>query len=116
MENTAARNVTTITARATIANDDLSLLPGQYVNIHLTIGEQPDALMVPQVALGSSQLGKYVYVVGEGSKVDMRLVELGTADGSLISVTKGIKEGDQIISGNLQKIGPGMPVQVLPGK
>jgi multidrug efflux system membrane fusion protein len=106
----------TITARATIANDDLSLLPGQYVNIHLTIGQQPDALMVPQVALGASQLGKYVYVVGEGSKVDMRLVELGNAEGPLVSVTKGIKEGDQIISGNLQKIGPGMPVQPLPAK
>ncbi|GLS23340.1 hemolysin D [Labrys miyagiensis] len=116
IDNAVDHATGTITARATIANDDLSLLPGQYVNIHLTIGEQPDALMVPQVALGSSQLGKYVYIVGEGSKVDMRLVELGTADGALISVTKGIKEGDQIISGNLQKIGPGMPVQVLPGK
>jgi membrane fusion protein, multidrug efflux system len=106
----------TITARATIANDDLSLLPGQYLTIRLTVGQQPDALMVPQVALGSGQLGKYLYVVGEGNKVDMRLVELGTADGALVSVTKGIGERDQIISGNLQKIGPGMPVQPMAGK
>ena len=104
------------TARATIANDDLSLLPGQYLTIRLTVGQQPDALMVPQVALGSGQLGKYLYVVGEGNKVDMRLVELGTADGALVSVTKGIGEREQIISGNLQKIGPSMPVQPMAGK
>ena len=75
---------------------------------------RPDALMVPQVALGSSQLGKYVYVVGKGNKADMRLVSLGPTDGALISVEKGISEGDQVISGNLQKIGPGSLVKPLP--
>ncbi|WP_054310138.1 efflux RND transporter periplasmic adaptor subunit [Mesorhizobium sp. 1M-11] len=100
----------TIIARATIANDDRSLLPGQYVNIRLLIGETPDTLLVPQVALGSNQLGKFVYVVDEGNKVAMRLVELGQTDGELIAITKGVKESDKIISGNLQKIGPGMPV------
>ena len=99
---------------ATIANADRSLLPGQYVRIRLAVSEQPDALMVPQVALGSSQLGKYVYVVGKGNKADMRLVSLGPTDGALISVEKGISEGDQVISGNLQKIGPGSLVKPLP--
>ena len=100
----------TIIARATIANDDRSLLPGQYVNIRLLVGETPNTLLVPQVALGSSQLGKYVYVIDEGNKVGMRLVELGQTDGELVAITKGISETDKIISGNLQKIGPGMPV------
>lgn len=100
----------TIIARATITNDDRSLLPGQYVNIRLHIGETPNTLLVPQVALGSNQLGKFVYVVDEGNKVAMRLVELGQTDGELVAITKGVNEGDKIISGNLQKIGPGMPV------
>jgi len=109
LDNQVDHTTGTIIARATIANEDLSLLPGQYVNIRLLVGERPDSLMVPQVALGSNQLGKFVYVVDQG-KVGMRLVDLGPTEGSLISVTKGIAEGDQIISGNLQKIGPGMPV------
>ena len=116
LDNNVDHATGTITARATIANDDLALLPGQYVRVRIAVSEQPDALLVPQTALGSSQLGKYVYVVGEGSKVDMRLVELGATQGDLISVTKGIGEHDQIISGNLQKIFPGMPVQPLPAK
>jgi multidrug efflux system membrane fusion protein len=69
--------------------------------------------MVPQIALGSSQLGKYVYVVKD-NKADQRIVSLGATEGDLVMVSGGITAGDQVISGNLQKIGPGAPVQPLP--
>ena len=116
VDNMVDRATGTITARATIANADFHLLPGQYVRIQLHVREQPDALMAPQIALGSSQLGKYVYVVGEGNKVDKRLVSLGQTDGDLVAIVGGVAEGDQVIVGNLQKIGPGMPIQPMPGK
>jgi len=116
VDNAVDRATGTITARATIANGDFSLLPGQYVRIRLHVGEQPNALMVPQTALGSSQLGKYVYVVGEGNKAQQRLVALGQTDGDHVTVLNGVAEGDQVIAGNLQKIGPGAPVQPLPQK
>jgi membrane fusion protein, multidrug efflux system len=114
LDNSVDRSTGTIIARATIANTDLTLLPGQYVRIRLAVSEQPDVLMVPQTALGSSQLGKYVYVVGKDNKADQRLVSLGPSDGKLIAIDKGLSAGDRVISGNLQKIGPGSPVQPLP--
>jgi multidrug efflux system membrane fusion protein len=103
----------TLTARATISNPDHGLLPGQYVRIHVHAGDNPNALMVPQTAIGSSQLGKYVYVVGEKKVAEQKLVTLGPTDGDLVSVV-GIDEKDLVITGNLQKIGPGSPVQPLP--
>lgn len=102
----------TILTRAIIRNSDFMLLPGQYVRIRLRVGEQPDALMVPQTAIGSSQLGKYVYVIGQDNKVEQHLVALGPADGDLIEVA-GVAESDQIVVGNLQKIGPGAVVQPI---
>jgi multidrug efflux system membrane fusion protein len=111
IDNAVDRSTGTIVARATIGNADLSLLPGQYVRIRLAIRTEPDALMVPQTALGSNQLGKYVYVVGEGNKVDQRLVSLGPSDGDLVAVLKGVSEGERVINGNLQKIGPGALVK-----
>jgi len=102
----------TILTRAIIRNSDFMLLPGQYVRIRLRVGEQPDALMVPQTAIGSSQLGKYVYVIGQDNKVEQHLVALGPADGDLIAVA-GVAESDQIVVGNLQKIGPGAVVQPI---
>ncbi|TKB31718.1 MAG: efflux RND transporter periplasmic adaptor subunit, partial [Mesorhizobium sp.] len=114
IDNTIDHSTGTITARATIGNAKFALLPGQYVRVRLHVKEQPNTLMVPQVALGSSQLGKYLYVLGKDNTVDQKLVSLGPTDGDLISVTSGISESDQVITGNLQKIGPGMPVSPLP--
>jgi multidrug efflux system membrane fusion protein len=113
LNNSIDRATGTIIGRATIGNSDFGLLPGQYVRVRLHIRDETDALMVPQTALGSSQLGKYVYVAANG-KAEQRLVTLGAADGDLVAVEKGLKEGDLVITGNLQKIGPGMPVQPLP--
>jgi multidrug efflux system membrane fusion protein len=114
IDNAVDRSTGTIVARATIRNADRSLLPGQYVRVRLHIGTEPDALMVPETALGSSQLGKYVYVVGEGNKADQRLVSTGLSHEGLIAIRKGVSEGDRVINGNLQKIGPGALVRPLP--
>jgi multidrug efflux system membrane fusion protein len=116
LDNAVDAATGTILARATIANGREALLPGQYVRIRLLLGEEPDALMVPQAALGSSQLGKFVFVVGEGSKVEQRPVSPGRSHGDLVAILNGVGEGEQVITGNLQKIGPGMPVQPLPPK
>jgi multidrug efflux system membrane fusion protein len=113
LDNTVERSTGTIVARATIENEDLTLLPGQYVRVRLLIKQQPDALMVPQTALGSGQFGKFVYIVGKGNVVEQRLVSLGPAEGDLIALASGVSEGDQIIAGNLQKIFPGAPVQPM---
>ncbi|MET0407358.1 MAG: efflux RND transporter periplasmic adaptor subunit [Hyphomicrobium sp.] len=114
IDNTVDRMTGTLTARATIANADRALLPGQYVRIQIHAGENPDALLVPQTAVGSSQLGKYVYVVGPKNIAEQKLVTLGPTDGDLVSVS-GVNEKDLVITGNLQKIGPGSPVQPLTG-
>jgi multidrug efflux system membrane fusion protein len=116
LDNVVDKATGTIAARVTLANPDFALLPGQYVRVRLHIRDQPDALLAPQAALGSSQMGKYLYVVGAGDKAEMRLVTLGPQDGALVSIEKGVAEGDLIIVGNLQKIGPGSPVKPLPAK
>ena len=110
LDNAISQSTGTIIARATLANADLALMPGQYVRIRLHVGEQADALLVPQVALGSSQLGKFVYVVSDGNKVEQKLISIGHADGEMVTVAGGVKESDMVITGNLQKIFPGMEV------
>ena len=114
LDNTVDKATGTIAARVTIANPDFALLPGQYVRVRLHIRDEPDAFMAPQTALGSNQMGKFAYVVGAGDKAELRLLTLGPMDGDLVSVTKGLSEGERVIVGNLQKIGPGSPVKPLP--
>jgi multidrug efflux system membrane fusion protein len=115
IDNGVDRTTGTITARATVPNPKFTLLPGQYVRVRLHVRDEADALLVPQTALGSSQLGKYVYVVSADSKAEQKIVSLGPTDGESVSVT-GLAENDRVITGNLQKIGPGSPVSPLPQK
>jgi multidrug efflux system membrane fusion protein len=115
IDNGVDRATGTITARATVPNPKFTLLPGQYVRVRLHVRDEPDALLVPQIALGSSQLGKYVYVVGADGKAEQKIVSLGPPDGESVSVT-GLAETDQVITGNLQKIGPGSPVAPIAHK
>ena len=112
IDNGVDRATGTITARATVPNPKFTLLPGQYVRVRLHVRDEPDALLVPQIALGSSQLGKYVYVVGPDSKAEQKIVTLGPTEGDSVSVT-GLAENDRVITGNLQKIGPGSPVSPI---
>ncbi|TIW92409.1 MAG: efflux RND transporter periplasmic adaptor subunit, partial [Mesorhizobium sp.] len=93
IDNSVDRSTGTITARATIGNGKFTLLPGQYVRVRLHVRQQADALMVPQTALGSSQLGKYLYVVGKGNTVDQRLVSLGPTSGDQVAILSGVAEG-----------------------
>jgi len=113
VDNSVDRSTGTITARATVPNPRFTLLPGQYVHIRVRLRSEPDALMVPRTAVGASQLGNYVYVVGADGTAEQKLVTLGAADGDLVNA-KGVTETDRVITGNLQKIRPGSPVAPLP--
>jgi multidrug efflux system membrane fusion protein len=114
LDNTVDRTTGTITARATVENTHRELLPGQYIKVRLHLTDKPDALLVPQIALGSSQMGRFVYVIGEKGTVEQRFIETGALMGDKVVINKGLNPGDKVITGNLQKIGPGMPVQALP--
>jgi multidrug efflux system membrane fusion protein len=116
LDNVVDRSTGTITARATLSNPDHTLLPGEFVHVRVHIADRPDVLLVPQVALGSSQLGRFVYVVGKDGKAEQRVVSPGASYGSLIVIDKGVNEGDRIIVGNLQKIVTGVLVQPEPAR
>jgi RND family efflux transporter MFP subunit len=112
LDNSVDRNTGTIVARATIDNPDHSLLPGEFVHVRLHVADRPGTLLVPQVALGSSQFGKYLYVADNGKAVQ-RPVSIGTTYGDRVVITKGITVRDAVIVGNLQKIAPGAPVRPI---
>jgi membrane fusion protein, multidrug efflux system len=114
LDNSIDRSTGTITARLTVDNPQRTVLPGQYVRVRLHVGDLPGALLVVQAAVGSSQIGKFVYVVGPDNKAEQRYVSLGPTDGDLVVVTKGVNEDDRVIVGNLQRLAPGTLVQADP--
>jgi membrane fusion protein (multidrug efflux system) len=89
----------------------LALIPGQYVPVRLTVGEDPNTL-VPGPALVQSQVGTQVYVVNKDNKVESRTVEVGQAYKQQWIIKKGLKKGARVIYDGLQKIRPGVLVNI----
>ncbi len=111
IDNQVSLTTGTILVRATIANPDHTLLPGQFVTARLHLGDRVNALSVPQSAVGSTQIGRTLFIADADNKVEQRSVELGDSVGTMVVVLKGLKPGDRVITGQLQKLASGVSVQ-----
>jgi RND family efflux transporter MFP subunit len=100
----------TLAARAIFDNPNAVLLPGYFVRVRVPLGKQEDALLVPDVALGADQSGRYVLVVNKDNVVEQRKVEIGPADGTLRVIENGLAADDRIIVTGMLRAVPGQKV------
>ena len=100
----------TLAVRAILQNGQRALLPGYFVRVQVPMGEQADALLVPNTALGADQSGRYLLVVGKDNIVEQRKVETGQLDGTLRVIEKGLSPTDQVIVSGLLRAIPGQKV------
>lgn len=101
----------TIMVEAAFANPDQIVRPGQYGRIRATIDQKKGAILVPQRAVIEQQGVFSVMVLGEGDKVEQRLVTPAGRKDALWVIASGLKAGDRVVVEGLQKIRPGMQVQ-----
>ncbi|WP_294911050.1 efflux RND transporter periplasmic adaptor subunit [Tatumella sp. UBA2305] len=100
-----------ITLRAIVPNPDNTLLPGMFVRARLDEGTNPNALLVPQQAITRTPTGQATaMVVGADNKVEVRTVTAEQAIGDKWLVTKGLSDGDKVITVGLQRAKPGAQV------
>src|SRR5206468_321532 len=66
IENAVDTTTGTFAVRALFDNADESLWPGMFVNITLKVGEENDALTVPEVAIQHGPAGDYVFIIDQG--------------------------------------------------
>jgi len=104
----------TAALRAEVPNPDWVLLPGQFVRVRVEVGVRPNVTMIPQRAVVIAADMASVMVVGAEGTVEPRPIELGEMRGSEWVVLDGLEAGDRVIVEGLQKIQPGMPVEIVP--
>ncbi len=101
-----------VTLRARLPNPDHRLLPGTFVTVQASLGEQRDAFRVPQVAVQRDGQGAYVLVIGQDGKVSRKGVTANLMQGSDWIVSDGVAPGDQVIVSGLQRVQPGQAAKV----
>lgn len=99
--------------RAVIPNPQHELLPGMFVNVHLTMGRLTRAFLVPQRGVQRDGTGPYVLVAGEDDVVAVKRINAEVMNGTNWIVTGGLEPGDRIIVSGLHKASPGTRVAAV---
>ncbi len=103
----------TVDATALFANSDETLVPGLLVTLLLESKLPALGLLIPEQAIQRNQLGPYVILVSpEDRSINERQVVLGARRGNAWQVETGVESGDLVVVEGLQKIRPGVPVQI----
>jgi multidrug efflux system membrane fusion protein len=111
-DNAIDSSTGTIKLKATFPNPHNTLWPGQFINARLQLGTQQNALTVPSVAVQHGPVGLYVYVVGPDQSVARQPVEVGSDDGALSVIAKGLTEGQQVVTEGQSRLQVGTKVAV----
>lgn len=103
----------TIRGRAVFENVASLFTPGMFARIRVPGSPEYEALLVPDSAIGTEQIRKFVYVVDAENTVRQKYLELGTLQGSLRVVRSGLDANDRVIVNGLMRARPGVKVTPL---
>ena len=102
-------------AKATVPNQEGTLLPGDSVNLTVVVEELSKALVVPEPAVVETQGGnEQIYVVSNDGEVEIRPVQAGPTRNGLRLIRTGVKAGDVVIVEGFQLVRPGDRVETEP--
>ena len=106
----------TVSIRATFANPQRLLLPGQYVTVQIRRDQPEQRPVVPVASIQQDQQGSYVLVLDDQNRVQRRPVQTGAQIDQSLVVEKGLTAGETVVVGGVQKVRPGMVVQPTPAE
>ncbi len=110
VDNVIDRSSGTIRGRAVFDNADGIFTPGMFGRIRVPGSPPYTALLVPDAAIGTEQVRKFVFVVDDGNVVRQKYVTLGQIDGGLRVVKDGLASTDRVIVNGLMRARPGQKV------
>jgi membrane fusion protein (multidrug efflux system) len=96
-------------AEAVVPNGERLLLPGMFADVQLTVGSQR-LPSVPVRALNEQDDQARVFVVVAG-RLEERLVALGPKVGERVAITRGVKDGEQVVVSDRAGLGNGRKVR-----
>jgi multidrug efflux system membrane fusion protein len=115
VDNAVDSNTRTIRLRATFLNKDGRLWPVQYVNVTLTLTQEPNSLVIPTQAVQTGQNNQFVYVVKPDTTVEARPITVIRTLNSE-TVVEGVAPGEAVVTDGQLRLVPGAKVQAKPAQ
>ena len=98
--------------KASFANEDERLWPGQFVNARLLLDVRRNAIVIPSTAVQRGPRGLFTWVVSADNTAETRPIEIGAVIGDLTVATNGIAAGERVVTGGQYKLQPKIPVSI----
>jgi len=112
IDNTVDSATGVIKLKATFANRERRLWPGQFVNVVLTLGSDDNVTVVPTEAVQTGQKGQYAFVVKSDQTVESRVLTVGRTVGHETVILQGIQTGETVVTDGQLRLIPGFKVKI----
>ena len=106
VDNAIDRSSGTIRGRAVFSNSGTVLTPGMFGRIRVPGSPTYNALLVPDAAIGTEQVRKFVLTVGPDDTTVQKYVTLGPLEGNLRIIKDGLKSDDRVVVNGLARVRP----------
>jgi membrane fusion protein, multidrug efflux system len=110
VDNSLDRSSGTIHARATVANPDLFLAPGQFARLRVAVAPPASVMLLPDAAVVLDQSQHLVMTVSADGTVVPKIVVTGDVRGGLRVVKSGLDANDRVVIDGLVRAIPGTKV------
>jgi membrane fusion protein (multidrug efflux system) len=110
-EGNVEQTTRTLKVRALVTIKHPELVPGIFARVHLELGKNDEAILVPTQAVIPQARNKRVILFRKDSAV-FQVVETGVRDSSYVQILRGIKPGDTVITTGLMALRPGSKVKL----
>jgi len=115
IDNAIDQTTGTIRMKASFANQDERLWPGEFVNVRLILSTRQAAPTVPAQTVQNGATGQYVYIIKADGTVERRDVEVAAVQDGIAVVTKGLAAGERVVVDGQYRLTNGARVKVEPG-
>lgn len=112
IDNTVDTTTGTIRMKATFPNRNLTLWPGQFANVTMTLDVQRNAVTVPVQAVQNRQEGQYVWIVKTDMTAELRPVEVARTHGETAVISNGVQAGESVVTEGQLRVTPGAALLV----
>jgi multidrug efflux system membrane fusion protein len=112
VDNAVDQTTDTIKLKATFANRDVRLWPGQFTRVNLRLTTLSNATVVPSQAVQTGQDGQFVFVVKPDSTVEQRPITVAQRMGEDVVIGKGLSPGETVVTEGQLRLEQGTTVQL----
>ena len=111
-DNEINAQTATMAVYAQTDNKENKLIPGNYVNVTVSMDKFRPVILIPQTAVSQDATGQYVMTVNNQGVVVQKYVTIGDVVGSQYIAVSGVEEGDRVVTIGQQKLQNGQQVNV----